>query len=28
MEALKKNPPPVYKKPAYPNYRQHLPSSY
>jgi tricorn protease len=28
MEALKKNPPPAYKKPAYPNYHQHLPSSY
>ncbi len=28
MEALKKNPPPEYKKPAYPNYHQHLPNSY
>jgi tricorn protease len=28
MEALKKNPPPAYKKPAYPNYHQHLPNSY
>jgi tricorn protease len=25
MEALKKNPPPVYKKPAYPNYHPHVP---
>jgi tricorn protease len=28
MEALKKNPPPAYKKPAYPNYHPHLPSSF
>jgi tricorn protease len=27
-EALKKNPPPAYKKPAYPNYHPHLPNSY
>jgi tricorn protease len=28
MEALKKNPPPAYKKPAYPNYHPRLPSSF
>jgi tricorn protease len=26
MEALKKNPLPTYKKPAYPNYHPHLPA--
>jgi len=26
MEVLKKNPPPVYKKPAYPNYHPHVPA--
>jgi tricorn protease len=26
MEALKKNPPPAYKKPAYPNYHPHVPT--
>ena len=28
MEALKKNPPPAHKKPAYPDYHQHLPHPY
>jgi len=28
MDALKKNPPPTYKKPPYPNYHPHLPSSF
>jgi tricorn protease len=28
MEALKKNPPPAHKKPAYPNYHPHVPSTY
>jgi tricorn protease len=27
MEALKKNPPPTYKKPAYPNYHPHVPAA-
>jgi tricorn protease len=27
MEVLKKNPPPAHKRPAYPNYHQHLPHS-
>jgi len=27
MEALKKNPPPEYKKPAYPNYHPHVPAA-
>ena len=26
MESLRKNPPPSYKKPAYPNYRPHVPA--
>jgi tricorn protease len=27
LELLKKNPPPVYPKPAYPNYHQHFPAN-
>jgi tricorn protease len=27
MEMLKKNPPPTYERPAYPNYRQHFETS-
>jgi hypothetical protein len=27
MEALKKNPSPTYKKPAYPNYHPHVPAA-